>query len=165
MRCVVLIGPMGAGKTTLGKKLAKNLSTSFSDTDRIVEAKHGSISRIFETTGEESFRDYEEIALQQALAEGGVVATGGGVVLRESNRKAMGEHFVVFLDTNADSVLKRINLFKRPLLRDNPEKWSEIYNARLPLYKELSQLTIFTGNRPIKTILDELTTKVKSHGN
>lgn len=165
MRCVVLIGPMGAGKTTLGKKLAKNLATSFTDTDKIVEISHGSISRIFETSGEDVFRNYEEAALRQALAEGGVVATGGGVVLREANRIALKDHLVVFLDTNAESVLKRINPFKRPLLRDNPERWSEIYDARLPLYRELSQVTIFTGNRPIKTLLDELTTKVKNHGN
>ncbi len=165
MQCIVLIGPMGAGKTTLGKKLAKALNLPFSDTDKLVEKAHGAIVKLFETEGESAFRDYEEKALLEALSTGGVVATGGGIVLREANRKALRSHQVIFLDTNSDSVIKRVNLLKRPLLRDNPERWDEIYKERLHLYKSLAQETLFTGNRPIKALLEELKAKVEIHGN
>lgn len=165
MQSIVLIGPMGAGKTTLGRKLAKALNLPFSDTDKLVEKAHGTIVKIFETEGESAFRDYEEKALVEALATGGVVATGGGIVLREANRKALASHQIIFLDTSSDSVIKRVNLLKRPLLRDNPERWDEIYKERLELYRSLAQQTLFTGNRPINSLLDELKAKVEIHGN
>ena len=165
MQSIVLIGPMGAGKTTLGRKLAKALNLPFSDTDKLVEKAHGTIVKIFENEGESAFRDYEEKALVEALATGGVVATGGGIVLREANRKALASHQIIFLDTSSDSVIKRVNLLKRPLLRDNPERWDEIYRERLELYRSLAQQTLFTGNRPMKSLLDELKAKVEIHGN
>lgn len=165
MSCIVLVGPMGAGKTTLGKKLAKSLDLSFSDTDKIIEKQHGSIVKIFESQGEETFRNFETSALVEALKVGGVVATGGGVVLREENRRTLSGHNVIFLDTNAESVKNRVNLLKRPLLRDNPERWQEIYLQRLELYKSVAKDTVFTGNRPIKVLLDELKAKVENHGN
>lgn len=165
MSCIVLVGPMGAGKTTLGKKLAKSLDLSFSDTDKIIEKQHGSIVKIFESQGEETFRNYETSALVEALKVGGVVATGGGVVLREENRRTLSGHNVIFLDTNAESVKNRVNLLKRPLLRDNPERWQEIYLQRLELYKSVAKGTVFTGNRPIKVLLEELKAKVENHGN
>lgn len=165
MGCIVLVGPMGAGKSTLGKKLAKSLQLPFSDTDKLIERVHGPIVKIFEVEGEEVFRDYEELALAQALESDGVVATGGGAVLRERNRQALRGHRVIFLDTNSESVLRRVNLLKRPLLRDNPERWQEIYLQRLNLYKSVASHTLFTGNRPIKALLDELKAKVEDHAN
>lgn len=165
MTCIVLIGPMGAGKTTLGKKLAKALELPFHDTDRLVETKHGAISSIFDKEGEQRFREYEQAALIEALRSGGVVATGGGVVLSEQNRQALAGHKVVFLDTDANSVIKRVNLLKRPLLRDNPQRWTEIYLERLPLYESVASEKLFTGNRPIKKLVSELKTKVEGYGN
>lgn len=156
---------MGAGKTTLGKKLAKALGLPFSDTDKIVEKLHGPIPKIFDVQGEEVFRQYEMAALAEALRTGGIVATGGGVVLREENREALRGHNVIFLDTNAESVINRVNLLKRPLLKDNPERWQEIYLQRYDLYKSVAKQTLFTGNRPIKVLLEELKTKVGNHGN
>ena len=165
MSCIVLVGPMGAGKTTLGKKLAKSMGLPFSDTDKIIEKLHGPIVKIFETQGEEVFRGYEVDALAEALNTGGIVATGGGVVLREENRRALSGHQVIFLDTNFESVIARVNLLKRPLLRDNPERWQEIYSQRLALYKTVAKQTLFTGNRPIKVLLEELKAKVENDGN
>jgi shikimate kinase len=155
-RAIVLVGPMGAGKTTLGKKLAKKLGVKFADTDRLIGAKHGSITRIFQKHGEDHFRTLESKALVRALSEFDIVATGGGIVLREENRKLIGEHRVIFLDTDAKSVLGKINLEKRPLLKDDPEAWERIYTERYDLYKEVADATLFTGSRPIRTLMTEL---------
>jgi shikimate kinase len=153
---IVLVGPMGAGKTTLGKRLAKKHELRFADTDSLVAAKHGSITRIFEKQGEEKFRELETRYLETALRDFDVVATGGGVVLSERNREMLSRHTVIFLDTTAESVLGKINLDKRPLLKANPESWQRIYDQRLPFYEASSQLKLFTGSRPIKTLLKEL---------
>ena len=83
--------------------------------------------------------------------------------MSQSNRSALKHAFVVFLDTTMDSVIGRVNTDKRPLLRDNPERWQSIYDQRLPLYKEVASITVFTGNRPIKDLLSEIQSKVESH--
>lgn len=153
---IVLVGPMGAGKTTLGKRLAKMHGLRFADTDRLVAAKHGAITRIFEKHGEEKFRELETRYLETALRDFDVVATGGGVVLKESNRDLLLGHKVIFLDTNADSVLGKINLEKRPLLKADPSSWQRIYDQRLKLYESASQHTLFTGARPVKILVKEL---------
>lgn len=158
---VVLIGPMGAGKTTLGKKLARQLGVPFADTDKIVSAKHGSVQSIFQKHGEEHFRDLETLALEKALESAGIVATGGGLPLRETNRKLLEGNLVIFLDTSQEHVIGKINLNKRPLLKDNPNRWTEIYNERKPLYEQISQRTIFTGGKSLKTLLAELEEAIK----
>lgn len=147
---------MGSGKTTLGKKLAKLKSLDFLDTDKLVASEHGAIKKIFEQSGEEYFRELESSALRRALSQGGIVATGGGVVLRESNRQMLEGNQVVFLDTAAEHVLGKINLSKRPLLKDNPERWQEIYDERLPLYQSVATNTVFTGGKGIRTLMKEL---------
>lgn len=155
-RAIVLVGPMGAGKTTLGKKLAKKLGVRFADTDRLIGARHGSITRIFEKHGEDHFRKLEAKALEKALSEFDVVATGGGVVLLEENRNLLRAHRVIFLDTDSQSVLGKINLDKRPLLRDDPNAWERIYAERVELYRSIADATLFTGSRPIRTLMAEL---------
>jgi shikimate kinase len=154
--CIVLIGPMGAGKTTLGKRLAKELQLPFIDTDKKISSKHGSVTRIFETKGEEFFRDLETAELEASLQEPAVVATGGGAVLREQNRELMREHHVVFLDTASEHVIGKINLEKRPLLKSNPEKWDEIYQARVEIYRALADQTVFTGGKGIRGLLEQI---------
>jgi shikimate kinase len=155
-RAIVLVGPMGAGKTTLGKKLAKKLGVRFADTDRLIGAKHGSITRIFEKHGEDHFRNLETKALERALTEFDVVATGGGVVLRQENRELLSPHRVIFLQTDSESVLGKVNLDKRPLLKDDPSAWQRIYDERMPLYESVADATLFTGSRPIRTLMSEL---------
>ena len=163
MRSIIFIGPMGAGKSTLGKKLAKQLGRDFIDTDRVIESEHGSITDIFEASGEEYFRTLEERAFKSAMEKGGVIATGGGVVLSKANRDLMNSGLVVFLDSTKDAVIERVNLEKRPLLKDNPDRWQEIYDQRLPLYREVADVEVFTGTRPIKELLSEINEKIEHH--
>ena len=153
---VVLVGPMGAGKTTLGKKLARQLGVPFADTDKLVSSKHGSIDSIFAKHGEEHFRALETAALATALEDAGIVATGGGIVISEKNRELLAGNLVIFLDTAQEHVIGTINLRKRPLLKNNPERWNEIYLERKPLYQAVSQRTVFTGGRPLRALLREL---------
>jgi len=151
---IVLIGPMGSGKTTLGKKLALELKVHFTDTDKIIAKHHGAITRIFETRGEPYFRDLETKALEKALKNHGVVATGGGAVMSEVNQRLIREHHVVFLDTTAEHVLGKINLEKRPLLKDSPGKWQEIYDQRVETYRSLANQVVFTGGKGIKHLIE-----------
>lgn len=147
---------MGAGKTTLGKKLAKKLGLAFADTDKLVAKDHGPITKIFERFGEDHFRNLETEYLKKALVEAEIVATGGGIVLREENRNLLKNHLVIFLDTDQSSVIGKINLEKRPLLKDDPDSWGRIYEARLELYKAVANQTVFTGNRPVRELVKQL---------
>lgn len=158
---IVLIGPMGAGKTTLGRKLAKVLDMKFVDTDRLVAASHGAITKIFEVHGEEHFRVLETKALKKALMTPGVIATGGGIVTTAENRELLGPIRTIFLDTTSDWVLARINLDKRPLLKADPSMWSKLYEERLEYYRELADETVSTANRPIRAVMEELESKAR----
>ena len=163
MHPIIFVGPMGAGKSTLAKKLAKQLGRDFVDTDRLIEAEHGPITEIFDSKGESHFRDLETAAFETAIDTAGVVATGGGVVLSSNNRELMKRGVVVFLDTTQDAVVGRVNLEKRPLLKNNPDRWQEIYDQRLALYKEVADIEVFTGTRPIKDLLAEISEKIEHH--
>lgn len=156
METLILIGPMGSGKTTLGKRLAKELDLPFSDTDKLVAKEHGSIVDIFDKFGEAHFRTLETSALIKALAIGGIIATGGGIVLSEENRRLLSGYKTVFLDTSSEHVLGKINLSKRPLLRDNPERWDAIYQERKDLYVQAATATVFTGGKAIKSLISQL---------
>lgn len=161
---VVLIGPMGSGKTTYGKKLSKELGLAFTDTDKRISAQHGAISALFERVGESAFRELETAALAAALKVRGVIATGGGVVLSEINREMLKPAFTVFLDTKAVHVIGKISLAKRPLLRGNPGKWQEIYDERIELYRAAADATVFTGGRSMKAVVKELRKLVEKNG-
>ncbi|BDQ00307.1 shikimate kinase [Aquiluna sp. KACHI24] len=153
---IVLIGPMGSGKTTLGKKLAKELGLQFIDTDKQIAGEHGPITKLFEEKGEAYFRDLETSYLEAALEQPAVVATGGGAILRQRNQELISKHHVIFLDTSAEHVIGKVNMSKRPLIRDNPKRWQEIYDARLSTYQALAKQTVFTGGRPIKKLIQEI---------
>jgi len=153
---LILIGPMGSGKTTLGKKLAKELEVPFADTDKMVAKEHGAIVEIFAKFGEGHFRTLETSALIKALSNGGVIATGGGIVLSEENRRLLSGYRTIFLDTSSEHVLDKINLSKRPLLKDNPERWDAIYLERKALYEQCATATVFTGGKPIKALISQL---------
>jgi shikimate kinase len=153
---LVLIGPMGSGKTTYGRKLAKRLGLRFVDTDKTIAQHHGPITEIFARHGEEHFRDLETAALQAALTAGGVIATGGGVVLRDENLELIRGHAVIYLETSAGHTANRLDSSRRPLLAGGPDRWSEIFESRRERYETAATARVFTGGKPIGKVMDEL---------
>ncbi len=162
MRNVFLVGPMGAGKSTIGRLLAKELGFPFKDSDREIEAKTGAdIPWIFDVEGEEGFREREEAMIAELVQERGVVlATGGGVVMRESNRTALANNgLVVYLRTSVEQQLQRTAKDRqRPLLQTaDPEKvLRELMAKRDPLYQEIAHLVIETDQRGPKVVVNSI---------
>ncbi|MFM7013724.1 MAG: shikimate kinase [Actinomycetota bacterium] len=153
---IVLIGPMGVGKTTIGKKLAKALDLNFVDTDAIITKRDGSIPKIFETQGEDFFRVRESEALKLALTEGGVVATGGGIILRQENREELKNAFVIYLETDGRHIAARLVAGKRPLIKNGAEDWKRIYEQRKPLYESSCDLKISTNGKTLSKVVAEI---------
>ncbi len=148
---VYLVGMMGAGKTTVGKKLAKVLGQPFFDLDRVIEKANGvSVSTIFEIEGEAGFRHRESQALgQMATGVSQVIATGGGVVLSPLNRARLVQSgFVVYLQAGPELLFERTRHDKgRPLLKvsDPLTRIRTLVKQRDPLYREVSDLIVESG--------------------
>jgi shikimate kinase len=153
---VVLIGPMGAGKTRIGKRVARILGTGFQDTDRIIVAENGPIPAIFDTLGEEHFRAIEREAVARALASDDVVALGGGAILAPETQAMLAEHRVVLVTVSAEAVAPRIGDGRRPLVRGGLSDWERIYAERLPIYTQLARLTVDSSHRPIDAVAQEV---------
>ncbi|MGW3241100.1 shikimate kinase [Streptomyces sp. NPDC001070] len=155
---VVLVGPMGVGKTTVGELLAERLGTTCRDTDAdIVRAQGRPIADIFVEDGEEHFRALEAEAVRAALAEHpGVLALGGGSILAEDTRKLLAGLPVVFLDMDVAEAVKRVGLdTARPLLAVNPRRqWRELMEARRPLYTEVARAVVSTDGRTPEDVAD-----------
>jgi len=161
---VVLVGPMGVGKTTIGKKLAKQLGKPFLDTDKEIVKQHGAISKIFEKSGEQHFRALESEFLLSAIASDSVVATGGGVVTQERNRDALKNQFVIYLSTNGRHMASRLLAGKRPLLKNGIADWKRIYEERKPLYEEVATVEIETSSKALNTVVLEIVELVNRRG-
>jgi shikimate kinase len=153
---VVLIGPMGAGKTRIGKRVARILGTGFVDTDKVIVAENGPIAEIFATQGEPHFRALERAAVVHALEGSDVVALGGGAVLDDETRADLTSHQVVLVTVTAEAVAPRISDGRRPLLRDGLTDWERIYAERRHLYEQLAKLTVDTSHRPIDAVAKEV---------
>jgi shikimate kinase len=148
---LVLVGPMGAGKSTVGQLLAERLGVGYRDTDDDIVAEQGrSIADIFVDDGEPAFRAIEKQAVRRALAEHeGVLALGGGAVLDADTRALLAGHRVVYLSMDVEEAVKRTGLnAARPLLAVNPRKqWRELMEARRHLYEEVATAVVATDGR------------------
>jgi shikimate kinase len=147
---------MGSGKTSFGKKLAKLLQVPFIDTDREITRKHGPIPELFANQGENYFRELETAALESALKEGCVVATGGGAVVREVNHALLQGAYVIYLRTNFEAVAGRLDTERRPLLAKDPDAWRKIFEERKHLYEGLADAVVDTAGRHADTVLADL---------
>lgn len=157
---LVLIGPMGAGKSAIGRKTAKALGVPFRDTDSIVVQQHGAIADIFVSRGEAAFRALEHEAVIASLSQDGVVALGGGAVMHEGTQEALAGHRVVLLTVSESAIESRLRGQKRPLLNtedgDRVAEWARIKDQRMPTYRSLAVREIDTSSGPIQHVVDEL---------
>lgn len=157
---VVLVGPPGAGKSTVGAALAGRLGVGFRDTDTDVEASaDASISDLFVDHGEQHFRRLEEVAVTRALAEhAGVLCLGGGAVVSEQVRAALASHRVVHLDVGISEASRRVGLnTARPLLLGNVRgSLRTLLAQRRPLYESVATVTVSTDERPVDDVVEEI---------
>jgi shikimate kinase len=165
-RNIYLVGPMGAGKSTIGRVLAAELHLSFRDSDKVIEDRTGAdIPWIFDMEGEEGFRDRESAVLAE-LSQGQdvVIATGGGIILRPQNREIMqASGYVCYLTASIEQLVERTSRDKkRPLLQvENPrQKIIDLVALRDPLYREAADFVINTDRRSPKLVAQEIASLV-----
>ncbi|MGY1581789.1 shikimate kinase [Streptomyces sp. MN13] len=164
---VVLVGPMGVGKSTVGQLLAERLGVGYRDTDDDIVAEQGrAIADIFVDEGEPAFRAVEKRAVHRALTEhDGVLALGGGAVLDADTRALLAGQRVVYLSMDVEEAARRTGLnAARPLLAINPRKqWRELMEARRHLYVEVARAVVATDARTpdevAQAVLDALELK------
>ena len=173
---IFLIGPMGAGKSTVGRQLAESLGYEFRDSDREIQRRTGvDIPTIFEFEGEEGFRQRESRLLDELSAKSGVlIATGGGVVCFEENRRILRSRgVVVYLKTSVEQQLLRLSKDKsRPLLQaeDRMQRLQELARVRNPLYAETADLVfnsrksnIYASAKAIAEAISEQVNSINPH--
>jgi shikimate kinase len=159
---IFLIGPMGSGKSAVGRHLARLRRFTFHDSDADIEAKTGvDIAFIFEKEGEAGFRQRELESIERLTRlEGVVVATGGGAVILPENRRLLAERgTVIYLETSLAQQLERTRHGRhRPLLNDTDPKikLGELMNQRAALYAEIADLTVSTDGRRVQLVADEI---------
>lgn len=159
---IFFVGLMGAGKTTIGRLLAKHLNMTFYDTDHEIERRTGvNIPLIFEVEGEVGFRKREFLMLEELSQMPNIVlATGGGAVLSQQNREILKKNgTVIYLRANVQELWQRTRNDKnRPLLQnDNPRaKLEQLFSQRDPLYQEVADMIVDTGGQPVSTIVHHI---------
>lgn len=164
---IILIGPMGVGKSTVGRQLAKQLKINFIDADQEIEQRTGaSINLIFDIEGEPGFREREERLIEELSQKGNIVlATGGGAVLREGNRKNLRRAgIVVYLHAPVDTLLKRTRNSKtRPLLQtgDPAAKLRQLLQERDPLYRQVADIIVDSDRRSAASVARSIIKRIE----
>ena len=161
----VLVGPPGAGKSTIGRRLAQALNLELLDTDVAIERDTGrTIANIFSRDGEPAFRQIEERVVAEALASHhGIVSLGGGAVLSASTRSLLSEHTVVYLEISVAEGLRRTGAnTARPLLAgpDHRAKYQELMRHRRPLYRSVATVRVRTDSRSPARVVGQLVAKL-----
>lgn len=157
---VSLVGLPGGGKSTVGRQLARRLDRPFFDADQVIERELGeSIRSFFEREGEARFRDIEERVIGELTGAGsGVLATGGGAVLRQANRQVLRERsIVVYLHSSPEELMRRLRRdTQRPLLQvaDPLARLRELAATRDPLYRETAHFTVETGRPSVAALVN-----------
>lgn len=162
-RNIFLVGPMGAGKSTIGRQLAQQLNMDFLDSDAVIEERSGAdIGWIFDLEGEEGFRKREERIINELTQMQGIVlSTGGGTVLSKDNRNYLSARgIVIYLETTVDKQFQRTQRDKkRPLLQDveDPRQVLEdLAKIRNPLYEEIADITLPTDDQNAKVMVNQI---------
>ena len=164
---IYLIGLMGSGKTTLGKILSKKLDKHFYDSDQVIEEKLGvNVPMIFEYEGEVGFREREKDILKELVSKQNIVlATGGGIILSESNRDLLAKNgIVIYLESHQkDLILRMKNDKTRPLLKNGNVELiiKKLCQEREPLYEEIADFQIATKNKRIHEVVNEIIRVIK----
>ncbi|NNG14305.1 MAG: shikimate kinase AroK [Gammaproteobacteria bacterium] len=159
---IFLVGPMGAGKTSVGRQLAKAMDCEFLDSDREIETRTGvNIPTIFDIEGEAGFRKREQQMIDELTQhEGLVLATGGGAILASENRECLQQRgTVVYLRASVDQLYKRTRRDRnRPLLQtDNPrQRIADLLEIRDPLYRETADITLDTDGHSVRWVVDQI---------
>ena len=162
-----LVGMMGAGKTTVGRLIARRLKRRFVDSDQEIERRCGvRIPVIFDIEGEHGFRLREEHTIAElAMLEGVVLATGGGAVLSAENRRHLtSTGTTVYLHARPEDLFRRLRHDKNRPLLDTPDPWrrlQELYVVRDPLYRQVADIVIDTGTQSIQTLARELLARIE----
>ncbi len=169
MQKAILIGPPGSGKSSIGKALSRELSTSFEDTDALIVAEQGcSIPEIFAAQGEQGFRSIERTVVLKALASNtGVLSLGGGSILDPDVQQALSKSAakIIYLQVGLSNALLRIgSKGDRPLVATDPKsQWLKIVQEREPIYKKLAKIEVLTDNKKPHEVARELSVLMGMH--
>ncbi len=154
---LVIIGPPGAGKTKVGKRVARALGVPFTDTDKVIVKAHGPIADLFAAHGEPHFRAIERETVAEALGTDGIVSLGGGAVLDPRTQADLRERRVALIMVDEDAVAERIEGAKRPLLaHGGVAAWKALVDQRRHLYEALATRTFDSSRRSMDSVAEDV---------
>lgn len=157
---VVLVGPPGAGKSTIGRRLARALNAPLTDTDHLIEEREGgTCGEVFTRLGEPRFREIEEEVIADALQQPGIISLGGGAVLSAATRDRLADHDVVYLEVSVEEGVRRTaGESSRPVLaaQDPAEHYRALYDHRRPFYEEVASFKARSDSRSPQRVVAEI---------